>query len=573
MNEKKLDKIAGKSFFYTAEIKGQFPEHAYPTYEELELKKGAQVMFIKNDSDVDKRYFNGKIGTVISIDKEELVVRCPGDDFDIKVTPEIWENIKYSIDANTKEINEAFIGSFEQIPLRLAWAITIHKSQGLTFEKAIIDAEASFAHGQVYVALSRCKTLEGMVLSTPISNRSIINDETVQEFITNVEENPPGEKELNEAKLAFQKEQVLELFRFYRSEYLLKSIVRLINEKKGSFPETTVSHLAQLKKQADAEIFEVANKFRKKITDYLTHEPDVDKNQKLQERIKKAATYFYEKVEKIIVNGFKKTDTEIDNREVKKQFKRYVTDLKEDCLLKISAFEECKSGFDVAKIMNAKAKALVSKSKSSARVKAKELNNYDKVSHPELFELLRSYRAEKAVEKDLPHYMIFSQKVLYELTTYLPVDLVSLKLINGMGAKKIEQFGSDIIQIIKDYSVKNKIEISEIPLQPPVKEKKPKVDTKKVSFEFFKAGKTIAEIAKIRALTSSTIENHLAYYVKTGELDVLQLIDQEKIKKITRYFNQAEDKSFAVAKNHFGNDVSYGELRIVLSYMELETND
>ena len=146
-------------------------------------------------------------------------MQCPGEEDEIEVTSLLWENVKYTIDKETSEIKEELEGSFSQMPLKLAWAITIHKSQGLTFERAIIDAEASFAHGQVYVALSRCKTLEGLVLKTPIREHSIISDKTVGGFIQQVEENQPGETELNIAKLAFQREQLLELFRFYRMGY------------------------------------------------------------------------------------------------------------------------------------------------------------------------------------------------------------------------------------------------------------------------------------------------------------------------------------------------------------------
>src|SRR5690606_13853274 len=132
-----------------------FPEYLFPTHSELALKVGSQVMFIKNDSSPEKRYFNGKIGKVVHLEEDEIIVRCPTDDFDISVSPEIWENVKYSLHPETKEIKEEVEGSYSQIPLRLAWAITIHKSQGLTFEKIIVDAQEAFAHGQTYVAFSR----------------------------------------------------------------------------------------------------------------------------------------------------------------------------------------------------------------------------------------------------------------------------------------------------------------------------------------------------------------------------------------------------------------------------------
>ena len=161
INDLKLDKLPGKPHKFKATIKDEFPEFSYPNASELILKTGAQVMFVKNDLSADKLFFNGKIGKVKSFEDDIIVVKCPEDDFNIRVEMAEWQNVKYSINEETKEIEETVIGTFTQFPLRLAWAITIHKSQGLTFDRAVIDACAAFAHGQVYVALSRCRTLDG----------------------------------------------------------------------------------------------------------------------------------------------------------------------------------------------------------------------------------------------------------------------------------------------------------------------------------------------------------------------------------------------------------------------------
>ena len=203
-NNVELEKLTTKTYTYKAEVDGKFPEYAYPNKEALKLKVGAQVMFVKNDTGPEKRYFNGKIGEIIHLDKEEITVRCLDDDFDIAVTPEIWENINYSVDAETKAITEEKIGSYTQMPLRLAWSITIHKSQGLTFEKAIIDAQGAFAHGQTYVALSRCKSLEGLVLKSKIHSSQIINDGNVTTFNKNAKQNAPDETVLEHSQKHFQ---------------------------------------------------------------------------------------------------------------------------------------------------------------------------------------------------------------------------------------------------------------------------------------------------------------------------------------------------------------------------------
>jgi uncharacterized protein YpbB len=183
--------------------------------------------------------------------------------------------------------------------------------------------------------------------------------------------------------------------------------------------------------------------------------------------------------------------------------------------------------------------------------------------------LLRSWRYEKASEMGIPVYMVFSQKALVEMVNYLPTDSPSLQMINGMGAKKIEQFGADIIQMIQHYCNENNIEKGEIPLKTNHnKAKTPKIDTKKASFDLFKSGKTVAEIAQERGFATSTIESHLAHYVGLGELDVGQFLDEEKLKKIVDYFKSVENKSFGEAKTHFGDEVSYSELRMGLSYLE-----
>ena len=165
-----LQNLEGSALLFEANITGDFPENAFPAEEMLYLKTGAQVMFIKNDSaERGKRYFNGKIGTVTKLDEDSIAVQCEGDEDEITVEKEEWENIRYSVDKTTQQVKEQKLGSFTQFPLRLAWAITIHKSQGLTFEKAIIDAGEAFAPGQVYVALSRCTSLDGLILKSKIN--------------------------------------------------------------------------------------------------------------------------------------------------------------------------------------------------------------------------------------------------------------------------------------------------------------------------------------------------------------------------------------------------------------------
>ena len=181
INRKKLADLPGESHLFKAKISGEFRENQFPNDETLELKAGAQIMFIRNDASSEKRYFNGKLAEIIEIDNEDVYVQIEGDEEPYKLKKEIWEQKKYSLD-DEKNIKEEVQGSFEQFPVRLAWAVTIHKSQGLTFERVVIDAGRSFASGQVYVALSRCRTLEGIVLKSKITPEIIFQDKRILGF-------------------------------------------------------------------------------------------------------------------------------------------------------------------------------------------------------------------------------------------------------------------------------------------------------------------------------------------------------------------------------------------------------
>ncbi|KIA82847.1 ATPase AAA [Kaistella solincola] len=212
INQKKLQELKGKPYFYSADITGNFNENQYPNEEELQLKVGAQVMFIRNDASADKKYFNGKLAEIMSLDEKEITVLIDGDDEVFTLKKETWEQKKYGLDAQ-KNITENVLGSFQQYPIRLAWAVTIHKSQGLTFDRLIIDAGKSFASGQVYVALSRCRTLEGIVLKSKITPNVIFADRRVSQFQDETNAN----------------EKVEEILQAEKYDYSIKKVIRSLD--------------------------------------------------------------------------------------------------------------------------------------------------------------------------------------------------------------------------------------------------------------------------------------------------------------------------------------------------------
>ncbi len=207
-NQKKLAELKGKPYFYSADIIGNFNENQYPNEEELQLKVGAQIMFIRNDASGDKRYFNGKLAEVMSLDEKEVTVLIDGDEDVFTLKKETWEQKRYGLDAE-KKITEDVLGSFQQFPVRLAWAVTIHKSQGLTFDRLIIDAGKSFASGQVYVALSRCRTLEGIVLKSKITPSVIFTDRRVSKFQDETNANEKLEEILQTEKYDYSIKKVI----------------------------------------------------------------------------------------------------------------------------------------------------------------------------------------------------------------------------------------------------------------------------------------------------------------------------------------------------------------------------
>ena len=325
-NEQQLDLLDEKLYRFDADISGNFPEYSYPTEVCLELKKGAQVMFVKNDPSSEKKYYNGKIGHVVEIMDDLILVQCPGEDEPVAVEQLEWENSKYVINEQTQEMETEVQGVFRQYPLRLAWAITIHKSQGLTFDKAIIDAAASFASGQVYVALSRCRTLEGMVLATPLRQHSVITDLRVEDYIE-IQERAAAESlsRLEEIKKEYYCQLISDMFDFSNLAYLQKRMLAVC----GEFPSGSVVGLAQ--KHNDIlnalrdRVVAVGQKWRRIISSKQYEELVTDE---FQERVRNGCKYFLNELEDAYGDFLDKMkDLKAENKEVLKRYSNIWNDL------------------------------------------------------------------------------------------------------------------------------------------------------------------------------------------------------------------------------------------------------
>ncbi|XCF05753.1 helix-turn-helix domain-containing protein [Tamlana crocina] len=562
-NRSELEKIESKSKEYKAIIDGKFPEYSYPNQENLELKVGAQVMFVKNDSSPDKRYFNGKIGKVIHLDSDEVMVHCPDDDFNIIVTPEIWENINYTVDPDTKAISEEKIGSFTQIPLRLAWAITIHKSQGLTFEKAIIDAEGAFAHGQTYVALSRCKSLEGLVLKSKIHSNQIISDAHVTAFNEDAENNAPDENILEDSRKNFQLDLIEELFDFYELLYPVNRILD-IYYKNRTIVEGPVEKVFLKIKDTLTHFLKIGNGFKNQLKElsYQSNElPEL--NETIQDRFKKAMAYFKVQTETNIAEPLKTFGFTTDNQAVGSEITKQLDNFEELLDIKLLYFNKISNGFNSNLFLELRAKAVFN---AKQQPKKKRKSVVEGTSNVELFEKLRLLRNDIAQEKCLVHFQVFTQKALYDMCETLPTNNGELLKVNGMGKTRVEKYGTAILKVIRTYCEEHDIEISgEAEIFDEPKKTKKKVDTKKESLQLFQSGKSIEDIAEERELTSNTIFGHLTSFIATGEVKITDLMTAEDYDELKSIIPQKSFEGLSDLKQQLDDKYSYAELRLVVN--------
>ncbi len=563
MNKVELQKLSSKSFKYQAEIEKDFPKQMFPTFEQLELKEGAQVMFIKNDSDQAKRFFNGKIGTIVSLNNTLIKVQCPGDTEEIVVGKEVWENVKYSINKSTKDINEDVVGSFTQFPLRLAWAITIHKSQGLTFEKAIIDAEESFAHGQTYVALSRCKTLEGIVLTRPIQPESIINDSRVTTFTKQVEDNLPNEEHLNRSQKAYQLSLMANVFDYQLLIFPIKRLISIYYNFKTSLRGNIIDPLMAIQDKGIFELQKVGRGFNAQLQNLSATVVNPEMDPTIQERLKKGIQYFLKFTEEQIKIPFDSIEYSTDNQAVNKDFKKQMTLFQERLNEKLFILKGLeKDGFSTTKVLNLRAKAVLFEAVKPKRPK----KVYTATEHPELFNELKQYRNKQANADEVPHYVIFPQDTLFELCEFLPRTEKELLAISGMGKGRVEKYGKEILEIVLVYCAENGAEPKKNILEiPPVTKKISKGTTAKATFDLFKSGKSISEVASARGLAKSTIEGHLSNFILTGDLDILDLMDKDKYIELKKIMETTEYDSFSQLKSKIDRKFSYADLRAVLN--------
>ena len=451
VNNMKLDMLQGELYGFEADIDGEFPENSYPADPVLSLKVGAQVMFIRNDPEGE--YYNGKIGKIESIDSSGMIQVTDEDGYLINVTPVEWENIQYVLEEESGEIMPSVLGKFRQFPLRVAWAITIHKSQGLTFDRVIIDAGAAFAFGQVYVALSRCRTLEGISLDSPISYSSICSDTHVRNFNDNIPsiQKVGTELEAEEKSYLFQTlktvfdlDEVRKTLRWFRKTWT------------GTLENIYGSDYSRLMTWEDKtnDLCKTASIFRRQLEKIEL--AGLDDDSYLKERLSKASGYFLPVIEDMRNYCQSCSDLEIDNKETAKRVK----EASDELLTLLDIF--CRTmqmilndGFSIDGYNRIRTECLL---EDRTKKKTRKLKKIEReaggtgVVNEELREKLQEWRAARFKQDNVPAYTIMHQSTLMEIATFIPKTKEDLLAIKGFGEAKYQKYGEEILKITADYS-------------------------------------------------------------------------------------------------------------------------
>lgn len=561
INEQKIAALPGEAFRYEAEVSGKFPESMYPNQPRLEFKVGAQVMFNKNDT-LNRLYFNGKIGKVIAIRGDTITVQCPGEQTPIYVEPVTWENRKIELNPETKEVEDFVIGEYTQHPLKLAWAITIHKSQGLTFDKVVIDAADAFAHGQVYVALSRCKTFEGIVLRSRIGDSSVRTDAVVNDYSAKAEEQQPTPKDLLDDKRRFQLDC---LRQFFRAEGLRAAAGRLNralleNERYlsgGATVEYTPVHGALVNK-----VLEVGSKFVGHINRYGQDEALPENHAELRQRLAGAADYFLKQLNPIIT-AVDQLDIISDNAKIQQATRERHDELKQELFVANRVFHLLKTGFDPLTFVRTRTDAVIDFNKG-AQGKTRPAKTPKKLNHPVLYQRLSNWRDEEAEASQKKKATIIATATMLEIDLVLPTTKKSLLRVKSFGATRFERYGSAVLSIINDYLEGKEVKTDNLEF---ARGAKAKEDTKLITLQLHQAGNSIAQIAEQRKLAESTINGHMAYWVGLGDVAATEVIDEEALELISAQFADDPERPLKEVHEHFEGKYDYGVLKITHAYL------
>lgn len=467
INQDRLRALPGEKFTFPAVIEGDFSVRSAPADETLCLKTGAQVMFVKNDTGNDRKFYNGKLAVVSGLEKDKIIVSFSGGEPDLELKKENWKNIRYRLDKGTDELEEEELGSFSQYPVRLAWAITIHKSQGLTFEKAIIDAGRSFAPGQVYVALSRCTSLNGMLLYSEIQRSSIVTDERVLKYAQQQKSREELENILAAGRDRYMAEAILKTLDWNKTIRALEGFSASLPSKKIPEPAAAADRIQQLVAKA-LTAQDAANKYRRQLEAVFSTSISAADLPGITERMKKAMHWFASTISADLLEPLAAFDRSLEKATRVRKFRKELLELRMiiwQVLQKI--------------------------------VKAKFYDN-SLIADPAVYDTLNPANQSR--------------------------NSVRTKPVKGSSGKE--------------------------------------------SLEMFLAGTPVAGIAKIRNLTESTVGGHLAMAVRSGDLEINQLVPETELEMILQIVRSENGLTPSLIRERTGDTVPYYYIRATLNHLQ-----
>ena len=559
VNRRNLEALDTPVQIFDAVVEGNFPDSAAPTERHLELKVGAQVMFVKNDS-LGHRYYNGMIGVVESVEtdgtsdgqKHIVVVNSEGERID--VGQERWDTWKYEIDSTDNQIKPILDGVFVQYPLKTAWAVTIHKAQGLTFDRLQVDASAAFTYGQVYVALSRCRSLEGLTLLSPITPQNAFENKDIEQFNGTMTPIEQAEEMLDGYRSQYYFDVLYELIDFSGLQHALEGLNRLYQESlRGLYPEQATTLTALCSKEL-TELVSVAERFHRQLDAIGAGSSS---RALLLERVQKGAAYFGQVVKAMDEQVRPCLAVEIDNKETSRRLKEQGERYSSVALLKIKVLDHVAAhGFTVEDYQQAKVDAALAKPEKARKSRAKKLETL--TGKERLQAMLTAWRRQKAEELGVSAFVVLWQRTLLAIVNALPTNEEELLNVPGMGKVSVGRYGKEILQIVDDYLRESNERRTPEEVEP---KKKPEPTWKK-AVQLMAEGKNLEEVAKTLDRAKSTVETYMLTAVEQGAMDADLILPMEAQEEIVAYLMSEDDVKLKDVYEHFDGVYSYLQLRV-----------